>query len=652
MTGDNGNTSFFDRSNNFLRATENGNAKVSTTQSKFEGTSAYLDGNGDYIVIPNAGSSTLNWNSGSYTIEYWIYPITLNQTAHGLPKSAAVGRMNGSNSSDWSFGPISNGTVRFAYYGSGGELGLTTTAAISTNTWSHLAFTHSGGTMTIYINGTKAATGTVSGTPSGSLTDLFIGYSYGTYLNAYIDDMRITPGVVRYGTDFTPPERTFNDEAFNDPHYNAVSLLLHMDGANNSTTFTDSSVNGLTVTANGDAKISTAQSRFSGASASFDGTGDYLSVGANTGFVFNGDFTIECWAYFLSVASNKGIFASSGERFGLIRTASTLYWLGSADINGSSVTLVANRWYHVAASRSGTTLRLFVDGVLAGSGTSSQTPASNTWYIGSDQSNEHLDGYIDELRITKGIARYTSNFMPPTLPFYNTTIPTVDPSFSSVTLLLHMNGADGSTTFTDSSSLNNAVTYTDFQGSVRIRTAQSRFGGASGSATGGWLTLPNSSSFALGLSAQPFTLELWMWPSAAVDGGIIMGTGDGGAQWNHAQGPQYDLAVISSTIKWRWNDNLDATPAVISIPLPTLNQWHHYAVSYNGSITRVFLNGVESGSSTAVYNTPTVAPNRRQIFRGIDTVTFSGYIDELRITKGVARYTSNFYIPRAAFPDA
>jgi hypothetical protein len=228
-----------------------------------------------------------------------------------------------------------------------------------------------------------------------------------------------------------------------------------------------------------------------------------------------------------------------------------------------------------------------------------------------------------------------------------------DPNFSSVTLLLHMDGADGSTTFTDSSSVNNTVTFTDFNGSVRIRTAQSKFGGASGSATGGWLTLPNSlSSFELGVSAQPFTLELWMRPSSTANGGIVSATGTGGAQWNNARGPQYDLAVISSTIKWRWNDNLDATPAEISVALPTLNQWHHYAVSYNGSITKVFLNGVESGSSTAVYTAPIVAPDRRRLFLGVDDTVFSGYIDDLRITKGVARYTANFTPPTDPFPNA
>jgi len=81
-----------------------------------------------------------------------------------------------------------------------------------------------------------------------------------------------------------------------DTYYSNVSLLLHCDGSNGSTTFTDNSPSPKTVTANGNASVSTAQSKFGGASAVFDGTGDYLSLDGSSGFAFGtGDFTIEFW---------------------------------------------------------------------------------------------------------------------------------------------------------------------------------------------------------------------------------------------------------------------------------------------------------------------------------------------------------------------
>jgi len=91
-----------------------------------------------------------------------------------------------------------------------------------------------------------------------------------------------------------------------DPYVNNVSLMLSMDGANNSTTFIDSSQNALAVTAVADAKISTAQSKFGGSAAYFDGTGDYLTVASNAAIAFGlGDFTIECWVNFSALPGNN-----------------------------------------------------------------------------------------------------------------------------------------------------------------------------------------------------------------------------------------------------------------------------------------------------------------------------------------------------------
>lgn len=224
-----------------------------------------------------------------------------------------------------------------------------------------------------------------------------------------------------------------------------VSLLLHMDGANGSTSFPDSSRNPKTITANGNAQISTAQSKFGGASAVFDGASDYLSSPANSGFDFDtGDFTIEC---FVRLAGYSPLWGEAGYGANLISTyvggsGAPRGWM--VRVNGTSgsynqvyvytgtnelffpASFVLNTWYHIAVSRESGQIRVFVDGVQVGSTTantdsfSGSVAASKPLYIGTlnfPGLDLSLNGYLDELRLTKGVAWYTANFTPPSAPF-------------------------------------------------------------------------------------------------------------------------------------------------------------------------------------------------------------------------------------------
>jgi hypothetical protein len=221
-----------------------------------------------------------------------------------------------------------------------------------------------------------------------------------------------------------------------DPYFNSVSVLLHMDGSNGSTTFTDSSSSPLTVTANGNAQISTAQSKFGGASGYFDGSGDYLSIpDTSSGFSFGtGDFTYEFW--FNSTATNAysalitraysgagGILISLNGPTG--DGAPEIYWREyvNALFFKSSITGLNNgAWHHFAFVRSGTTCYMFIDGQQAASKTGVSTSVgSSTIYVGNDleYGGRDFNGYIDDLRITR-VARYNTTFTPPTAAFLNT----------------------------------------------------------------------------------------------------------------------------------------------------------------------------------------------------------------------------------------
>jgi hypothetical protein len=200
-----------------------------------------------------------------------------------------------------------------------------------------------------------------------------------------------------------------------DQDYRNVSLLLHGDGANGSTTIVDNSPTPKTVTAVGNAQISTAQSKFGGSSIAFDGNGDYLQVTIEALGV--SDYTIEAWLYYAASATKRVLQVTGNqnniEQFtdGRIR-----FFDGSSVYDTAASTAPSNTWYHFAFSRSGSTGRLFVNGQQALSFSTSVNATGGLWWIGGI-TNNHWQGYMDDFRLTKGVARYTSNFTPPTAPF-------------------------------------------------------------------------------------------------------------------------------------------------------------------------------------------------------------------------------------------
>lgn len=225
-----------------------------------------------------------------------------------------------------------------------------------------------------------------------------------------------------------------------DPYFSNVSLLLKADGENNSTTFVDSGPSSLTVSKSGETKISTTQSKYGGSSAYFDGNGDYLTVPSSNNFNFGSEnYTIEMWinpAGGLSNGTQKYLFGKRqslsvyGGVLAFIQFNSSLnayraYYYATTNGTTWGVSVVtgfsipANTWTHLAFVRSGSTFTLYVNGNYAISGTASGTIPSNSepFIVGSVSSANPgangYAGYIDDFRVTKGVARYTANFTPP-----------------------------------------------------------------------------------------------------------------------------------------------------------------------------------------------------------------------------------------------
>jgi hypothetical protein len=215
----------------------------------------------------------------------------------------------------------------------------------------------------------------------------------------------------------------------NDPNFAFNSLLLHGNGTNGSTVITDSSGSPKTVTAAGNAQISTAQSKFGGSSIAFDGAGDYIAIAEASGsFTFGtGDFTIEFWFYpsnltgLTILADWRNTAGNTAGRLTLYRNGSTLiFYDAGIRITGTSA-LTNTVFQHIALCKGSNSTRLFVNGIQVGSTyantTSYLAPQSGSIYLGGLLGTFSTAGYIDDLRITNGIARYTANFTPPTAPF-------------------------------------------------------------------------------------------------------------------------------------------------------------------------------------------------------------------------------------------
>ena len=293
MDGMNGSTKFLDYSSNNVSFTVGGNVQVSTTQSKFGGASAYFDGSGDYLSTPD--SEVWNLSINNFTIEFW---------ANGIDKGGAsaaiiIGQADNLGAASASWAIIVSGTLMGMVASSGGGswdiVSVQPTRSV-TSAWAHYAFVRNGNTLTVYEDGASIGSGII-GTMPNSTRALTIGngVSNQNSLIGYIDDLRITKGYARYVSNFTPPgQLSLAMRPSDDSHFWRVSLLLHMNGENNSISFLDSSSVPKMITRNGDAKISTTQSKFGGASAYFDGSGDYLSIPYNVAFDFgSGDMTIE-----------------------------------------------------------------------------------------------------------------------------------------------------------------------------------------------------------------------------------------------------------------------------------------------------------------------------------------------------------------------
>lgn len=374
------------------------------------GGSGYFSRDGASSLYTASNSS---WDLGSdnFTIEAWVYP-TLDASSVIITRAA-----NGSVYPTFEL-TIYAGTWRFYSSSSSSSynINLDSGVAPKLNQWQHVAVTRSGSTYTIWINGVSANTASSSDSLYANSNTVGIG-AYPDNVNrlkGYISDLRLVKGTAVYTTTFTPPTAPLTAVS-------GTQLLLNMTNAG----IPDSAMMNDLETV-GNAQVSTSQSKWGGGALYFDGTGDYLKGVSNPIYAFGkGNFTIECWIYLPTTPSGDYACILDTRTAGGSSSNSILFAVNS----GLGITVdpgistsgnfTTNTWYHVALCQASGVMVAYVNGTSVASYTNTDDRTTTGCYIGQvvDAAHPAFNGYIDDLRITKGYAVYTENFAPPAAAF-------------------------------------------------------------------------------------------------------------------------------------------------------------------------------------------------------------------------------------------
>lgn len=636
---------FRDNSNNNFALTRNGDVSVSrfdpfplavpvTTVATTNPGSVTLDGTGD-LRLPV--SSVVSPGTGDFTAECWVY-MTGTSESNGILQISSSAYFNGTDG------------LAVQCYGSGltwyiyqnGTITAGTTAVL--NRWYHVAVVRGSGTTKLYVDGvaviTTADTRNYTGTYMGIGSIYAINNNY--RFRGTISDFRYVKGTAVYTANFTPPTAPLT----------AISGTVVLTGQD-AATITDSSTNNFAITRTGNIQ-STDLTPFSalpkratyayGGSGYFDGSGDYLSIPNNVAFSFGApsgnanDFTVEFWTFPTTTTVTAPVHTTySGNNFwgfafnkddsnANVVGMTNFFLTDSFRVQSASGALRANEWSHIAATRSGTTVRLFINGTQVASGTSSINPApTGALQFGRDTVlGRDYAGYIANARIVKGTAVYTANFTPPTSPVT---------AISGTSLLLNFDNAGvydatGSqnlvtrgNTVTGTTTRKNELSATYFDGTANVGLYSP--------------TLP-----LYGFGTGDFTIEFWVYRNDSTTA-VFYDQRPGSTN-----GAYPTIYVEGNTLYYYVNSGNQINGGTLAAAT-----WHHIAVSRSSSQTRMFVNGGQVGATFA--DTVSYLSSRPMIGSNgaWGDARLNGHIEGVRVSR-VGRYVANFTVPSEPFPVA
>ena len=620
--------------------------RTSALQTSFSpyrpgGYSQHFDGSGDYIKI--ADNAAHDFGTGDFSMEFWWHPNTVTGNSGNIHIMISA-----PNNSHQQFIYHESNYWYWQTGGGGATVIPSSTGAVTANAWNHVVLCRSGTTVSIFNNGTRTAT--VQSSQSADFSNATIGrYDSGGYeIDGYVRDMRWLKGSSAYDatqTSITVPTEPLTAITnttlllFNTPYQRDVSstnasLLCYGNlkavgvSPYDSTLEYDTAVHGGSI----DVEID----------------GAAVHVADSDDFTFgSGDWTIEFWTYrtagtgsdYQTVIAGVGSWAlefMSNNRLSFwASTGSSGNWdiwnqatLGHAD--GSS----GNNWHHYAVQKSGNNLVTYQNGVQSDSRNFNSNVANasigNPTAINIGYYNGNLNdmtGFISDLHVIKGTAKYSANFIPPTqrLSLHSNTklsVPATEAGIIDKAQVIHnllLYGPTSSTTQT------------------KYYNSSIKFDG-----TNDYILFAPDREWAFG--TRDFTVEYWIYYNSIggydyVYDGRNSGQTTGG--WSIAHG----YAGGNSTIL-QFASGGGAVLTAASNP-PT-GQWVHVAFCRSGSTLKLFYDGTENQSVTDNTNYSTVLTAAYFGCRHSIQYYLDGYISDFRVTKGLARYTSNFTPPAAA----
>ena len=574
--------------------------------------SNYFNGSSDYLT--SATSSAYAFGTGDFTIEGWFF---LSGTTN---KALFDNRANASSASGIGVWVVGSTKKLRVILNNAGLFETTTTVPL--NQWNHIAIVRNSGTITAYLNGVAMVGGSATGSTNLTDTYMWIGelQDSGFYYNGYISNFRVVKGTAVYTSAFTPSTTPLTAVS-------GTSLLTCQ-----SNRFIDNSSNAFAVTVTGTPSVQ----RFSpfnptasystatfGGSGFFDGGSGLTKANAGTPLNLTGNFTIEFWLYrqagapyqqFINYGNNDQTFKLSTRWY---LYAGAAYYF-TADLSQTPL----NAWTHIAFVRSGSTITMYANGISVGSITYSSTFTYGTNInIGcAGGADEPITGFMTDLRIVKDTAVYTSNFTPPTAPLT---------AISGTQLLLNFKNAG----IPDYAMMNDLRTV----GNAQVSTSVKKFGTGSikFDGTGDYLKGNNS----LSLGSGNFTVECWVYVSAFVDGDCLLTIGSNNTYTNMMIRMNSNWTIsIGNGSSWVVSETQFATKQI--------GQWAHIAIVRNNGTLTAYYNGTSgysTSNTTDLTQTGVTVGNYASLY-------LNGYVDDLRITKGYARYTANFTPPTAALP--
>jgi len=565
-----------------------------------------------------ADSASLRFGAANFTIEAWVYR-TASGTTHTIAAKGAA------TPTGWVFQVSSADKLVFIDT----STSITGATSLAANTWYYVAVVRAGtgsNQTTLYVNGASDGTGT-SATTFSQTDAMRIGTdrSAANGFAGYISNLRLSNTNLTISSTPTTPLTASGSTIFLSCGYNRF-----VDGSSLTSAITVGSGTPSVQAFQPFSPTASYTAAAYGGSGYFNGSNSYLSItnsaSLNPG---TGNFTFEYWVYFNALTQGN-IYDGTNNGVATALNASSQFAFAQSNVAfllNDTVAAVTGQWYHIAISRSGTTLSLFKNGTRVATATNSTNFVSSTANrIGWNGVSAYLNGYVSNLRFIVGGT-----------PVYDPTQTTItvptSPVSASATLLV--NGTNAG--IYDASVLNNAITVADAQAS----TAQFKWSPTSLrlDGTGDWLTLIDGPQLQLGTS--DFTIEGWFYLAAngVAYGLVSKGTASTGWSVNVTSGNRLQFSYTSSNL----------TGATTTLAATT---WYYFAAVRSGSATgnlKIYINGTleatSGGAVTDNFNQTNI------LYVGASrtgTTPLNGYLQDVRITRGFARTVTT--TPTAAFP--